>query len=283
MGGVGVGHHGVRGVSPSPDVHHRRHTPPTTSIAATGVEVETSTPRRAQARPRASETLTVSRTASRPEAIPADHVVLAADVRATARIAAASALPDPALSRALRSLAVAPPYAVRRLWIDRPTAPDRAPFYAATGFARIDLAVLHHLTQDAYADWARRAGGSVVELQSYCVPGDPTSPDAAAGAAPRADLDAALAELRGARVLHEEGQVGHDFSGFPPGSEVGRPGPRTAVPGLFLAGDWVRTRLPVALMEGAVAAGRLAANAICEDEDVLGAPLDSVPLGGLLP
>jgi uncharacterized protein with NAD-binding domain and iron-sulfur cluster len=40
-----------------------------------------------------------------------------------------------------------------------------------------------------------------------------------------------------------------------------RPGTRTAVPGLFLAGDWVDTGLP-ATIESAVLSGHLAADAI---------------------
>jgi uncharacterized protein with NAD-binding domain and iron-sulfur cluster len=40
-----------------------------------------------------------------------------------------------------------------------------------------------------------------------------------------------------------------------------RPGPRTPVPGLYLAGDWTATGLP-ATIEGAVRSGEAAADAI---------------------
>ncbi len=51
-----------------------------------------------------------------------------------------------------------------------------------------------------------------------------------------------------------------------PGLDAFRPGNATALPGLFLAGDWTRTDWP-STMEGAVRSGRLAAGA------VFGAPL----------
>ena len=46
-----------------------------------------------------------------------------------------------------------------------------------------------------------------------------------------------------------------------PGTEMTRPGTRTAVAGLFLAGDWTRTQLPSS-MESAVRSGFLAAEAV---------------------
>lgn len=49
-----------------------------------------------------------------------------------------------------------------------------------------------------------------------------------------------------------------------PGSESLRPGTRTPVDGLFLAGDWLATGLP-ASMESAVRGGWMAAEAVLEE------------------
>jgi len=49
-----------------------------------------------------------------------------------------------------------------------------------------------------------------------------------------------------------------------PGTEQRRPATRSPVPGLLLAGDWIRTSLP-ASMESAVMSGWLAAEAVLED------------------
>jgi zeta-carotene desaturase len=48
-----------------------------------------------------------------------------------------------------------------------------------------------------------------------------------------------------------------------PGMEARRPGARTEIGNLFLAGDWTRSGWP-ATMEGAVRSGRMAAEAVCE-------------------
>jgi squalene-associated FAD-dependent desaturase len=50
-----------------------------------------------------------------------------------------------------------------------------------------------------------------------------------------------------------------------PGIEASRPPARTAIPNLFLAGDWTRSGWP-ATMEGAVRSGYLAAEAVAEAE-----------------
>jgi zeta-carotene desaturase len=50
-----------------------------------------------------------------------------------------------------------------------------------------------------------------------------------------------------------------------PGLQASRPPARTAIPNLFLAGDWTRTGWP-ATMEGAVLSGYLAAEAVLEAE-----------------
>jgi zeta-carotene desaturase len=69
---------------------------------------------------------------------------------------------------------------------------------------------------------------------------------------------ACAAELRRAVVVRERRATFSVAPGQPP-----RPGARTAVPGLFLAGDWIETGLP-ATIEGAVRSGHAAAAAVLE-------------------
>jgi squalene-associated FAD-dependent desaturase len=69
--------------------------------------------------------------------------------------------------------------------------------------------------------------------------------------------DAAQAKLLQARLITQQHAV---FSPLP-GSEQLRPGQKTAVPNLFLAGDWTATGWP-ATMEGAVRSGYLAAEGL---------------------
>jgi zeta-carotene desaturase len=84
-------------------------------------------------------------------------------------------------------------------------------------------------------------------------------------------IDLALGELkeffpaaRAAQLVkaHVVKEVRATFSARP-GMEALRPPARTAIPNLFLAGDWTRTGWP-ATMEGAVRSGYLAAEAVTE-------------------
>jgi uncharacterized protein with NAD-binding domain and iron-sulfur cluster len=83
--------------------------------------------------------------------------------------------------------------------------------------------------------------------------------------ATRRELACAVPESRGARLVHSD--VHHVPMAIPcptVGSEARRPSTRTRAPGIFLAGDWTRTRLPCS-MEGAVRSGFLAAEACLAD------------------
>ena len=79
-----------------------------------------------------------------------------------------------------------------------------------------------------------------------------------------AEITAALplarqATLRRAVVVRERRATFSVAPGQPP-----RPGTRTGVPGLFLAGDWIDTGLP-ATIESAVISGHRAADAATAD------------------
>ena len=77
-------------------------------------------------------------------------------------------------------------------------------------------------------------------------------------------------------------QVGIDAAGFPVDGHPITPGVRTAVSGLTLAGDWVATPFPSALMERAVATGIGAANTILAPRGPRTEPVWSVPPRGIL-
>jgi isorenieratene synthase len=211
----------------------------------------------------------------------ADAVVLAGHVPAVKSIVGASTgLDDAGWRASIESLRVTSPFAVWRLWLDRPAQPGRVPFAGTAGVGRLDNISLYHLFEDESRDWARRTGGAVVELHAYALP-EGTDP-AALRDNLLAGLHAIYPEFRGARILEERFLWSRDCPSFYPGSYALRPTVSTPWPGLALAGDFIRLPLPSALMERAVASGFLAASTILSGYDVRPEPLWSVAPRGVL-
>jgi carotenoid phi-ring synthase / carotenoid chi-ring synthase len=210
--------------------------------------------------------------------IEADDVVIALDVSALQQLVAAS----PALSAlaGVQQLRLTLPFAVLRLWLEKPLAPERAAFAGTTGVGLLDNISSYERFQDESAAWAAQHGGSVVELHAYAVP------EGMDEAAIRADLIAGMhafyPETRGVRVLDECFLIKQDCPAFPPGSMRLRPTPQTALPDVTLAGDYVSVPLPCALMERATVSGFIAANSLLARHGVASEPIRSVPRQGLL-
>ena len=213
------------------------------------------------------------------EAIPADAVVLATDRAALQRLVAASPdLGDEAWRAAIARHRMAPRFVVHRLWFATPLRPGSADFVGTAAYGFLDNVSAVHQFEAGAADWARRTGGSVVELHAYAVPDD--VPDAAVVADLRAQLERLHPELAGAAVVHEELLVRRDcpLPGTDPWAD--RPGVATPDPAVVLAGDGVRCELPVALMERAATTGMQAANQLLARWGLPGHDLWSVPTSG---
>jgi isorenieratene synthase len=214
------------------------------------------------------------------DSLDADAVVLAPHLPGLQRIIAASpGLGDPTWRAAIAGQAVTNAFAVWRLWLDTPTAPDRAPFVGTTGLGLLDNISLYHLFEDESRDWARDTGGSVVELHAYALPAGTSE------ATLRADMLATLhllyPETAGARILEDRLLIHQDCPAFRPGTARQRPRVVTPEPGLVLAGDFVHTEFPTALMERAAATGMLAANHLLTGWGAAEEPLWSVVPRGL--
>lgn len=211
----------------------------------------------------------------------AEHVVLAVTVPALASIVQASPdLDDRDWRERIASLDVTLPFAVWRLWLDKPTHPDRDCFVGTSGLGCIDNISLYHRFQDESRAWAERTGGSVVELHAYALPEDHC------GESVRRQLLAALhalyTETRQANILDQRFLVRRDCPAFTIGSHALRPGIHTPHAGIHLAGDFVRLPFPSALMERAAGSGFLAANRILAARGLETEPIDSIPCRGML-
>jgi isorenieratene synthase len=204
-----------------------------------------------------------------------DAVVLATDVAALQRIVAASAdLGDQPWRARVQLLRTAPPFAVQRLWLDRPVGSDRPAFLGTAGHKPLDnVSVLERYEREA-AEWAGRHGGSVIELHAYALQ-SPLDDRAMVRQLHQLYPETATADVLGERLLHKS-----DCPLFEPGAHTHRPGVATPRPGLVLAGDGVRIDLPVALMERAATTGWSAANHLLTHWGLAGHPLHTVPNRG---
>lgn len=213
--------------------------------------------------------------------IEADAVVLALTVPALQRVVAASPGLDSApLRSSVEGLSLTAPFAVWRLWLDRPAAPGRVAFAGTTGIGALDNISLYHLFEGESRRWAEASGGSVVELHAYGLEGHETD-EAWIKADLLRGLHRCYPELVGARVVDERFLLRRDCPSFSAGSHAARPEVATALPGLALAGDFVRLPLPTALMERATTAGVLAANHLLAGFGVQGEDVWSVPRRGI--
>lgn len=208
-----------------------------------------------------------------------DGVVLATDPGGLrALVAASPGLGDAAWRQRVARLPSAPPFLVSRYWTDRPVRPHRPAFLGTAGYPTLDNVSVLERYEDQARDWARRTGGSVVELHAYAL---------APGCDPRAERDSlweqaagVYPELRAARAVDSRHELRADCPLFPPGSHGDRVRVGTPDPLLAVAGDHVRVDLPVALMERAATSGFLAANALLSRWGRPGHTVWSVPRRG---
>ncbi|GLX34225.1 isorenieratene synthase [Streptomyces roseochromogenus] len=208
-----------------------------------------------------------------------DGVVLALDTGGLRGVVGASPeLVDPAWRARIAGLRTAPAFLVSRLWLSRAVAGERHGFLGTSGFGGLDnVSVLDRWEGEAHR-WALRTGGSVVELHAYAV--DP--------AEPRPEVEERLArrlrevypETARAKIVDFRHEWREDCPLFTVGGYQDRPGVRTGDARVVVAGDLVRTGLPVALMERAATSGFLAANALLERWGVRGETLWTVPERG---
>lgn len=215
------------------------------------------------------------------ESLTADMVVLATDVGPLKDIVAASrGLDDDDWQRRVDSLRVTNAFAVWRLWLDLPVAPDRAGFAGTAGVGPLDNISVYERLEDESLAWAKRTGCSVVELHAYALP--PDAGEAALKQQLLNGLHALYPETAPATILDQRYLLRQDCPAFAPGSHALRPEVATPFSGLCLAGDFVRLPFPTALMERAASAGMLAASTLLDAHGVAPEPLWSVADRGSL-
>ncbi len=210
-----------------------------------------------------------------------DYCVVASDVRGTRKLIKASQMRHPEFESQVASLGEADPYAVYRLWIDRPLTSAEFPFYTVSGYTYTDSVSLYSHFQEPFISWAKKYGGCVVELHAYAIAPNDIRPEEEIKATMLQELHLLFPESREAKVLYELFMQQSNFTRWAPGDYARRPGITTPFSNLFFSGDWVKVDAPVFLMEAAAFTGRMAANAIFRQESLKSTPIPVVPMEGL--
>ncbi|WP_435608655.1 FAD-dependent oxidoreductase [Streptomyces sp. C10-9-1] len=219
----------------------------------------------------------VVRTASRDEAT--DAVVLAVDSAGLRSLGAASpSLGDEEWRARVSRLRTAPPFLVTRLWLDRPVDAARPGFLGTSGFGALDnISVLDRWEGEA-ARWAAKTNGAVVELHAYAA--DPSAAPQRLARSLVEQLHRVYPETSRARIVDRRDEWRQDCPLFTADGHRDRPTVSTPDPQVTVAGDLVRTDLPVALMERAATTGFLAANVHLRRWGLRGQTLWTVPAHG---
>ncbi len=215
--------------------------------------------------------------------VKADYYVFATDVPGVQQLfSRIEGEVDRVVRSQVEKLSVADPFAVCRFWFDRDFDWEHSYFTSLSGYKLTDSITLYHRIQAPYIDWAKRTGGSVVELHAYCYKEKEFPHQSALLTTFEQELYEIVPELQQAKILHRELVNQKNFSGYPPNSYAERPGTSTVIPNLVFAGDWVKMPFPSGLMERAVSSGLLAANEILHQEGLQRRSLFSVNPEGVL-
>ena len=212
-----------------------------------------------------------------------DYLILASDVIGTKNICRNSpwikASSEKTYSE-LVSLKASAGYAVYRIWLSKRTGADLPVFIITEKQDVLDSVTFYHQFDRSAAQWASHSGGGVYELHCYALPSDLLA-ESDVKAAFLTELYWYFPELRDAKIIYDHLQVRHDFTAFYTSLNSSRPQFKTAVPNLYLAGDWVKTGMPAMLMEGAYTSGLLCANSILAKRGLREEPVRSVPTRGI--
>ena len=212
-----------------------------------------------------------------------DHVVCSLDIPGLKAVLGNSVSLDESSSFAVqelqaqaKALAVAPPYKVIRLWFDKQADPSRYDILETPQHKPINVVAQFHLMEEESHLWAKKTGGSIIELHLYANWELAGLPDEQVFPAVRNTFWRSFRRC-GTPTSWITPWLYHNFTSFECGQATIRPMADTArkmgISNMGLAGDWVHTSYPSALMERAVSTGREAANLALYEDGVKAAPV----------
>ena len=211
-----------------------------------------------------------------------DAVILATDIPGSKSILNGSSTADTQSANALKTLQgsvqalkVAPHYSMLRVWFDKPTDPNRPDVQRVIetpDFKPVHLLCLFHMLEKECQDWANANNGSIIEYHLYNTPELKGLSQEEVWKKVKPQSDKVLPELADAKPLAFTLKGYDNFTSFEVGQASIRPQSDSAravgISNLGLAGDWISTNYPSALMERAISTGRECANQILLDDRV---------------
>jgi uncharacterized protein with NAD-binding domain and iron-sulfur cluster len=221
-----------------------------------------------------------------------DHVVLAADVAAVQSMFTETLktyIQDTAVTKVLGAvmnnnigqMKIAPDYKVMRIWFDQQLNSSTPKILETPDFTPINLVAQYSRLEEEFINWANKTGGSVIEFHLYTwskyFPKDTPDNKVWELISPSVNLIYPEIFTKNFKVLFTHVNSFENFSSFQKGLLKYRPTTRSlADNGLnnaYLAGDWIKTNYPSALMERAVSTGREAANQVLLKDGVQQVPM----------
>ena len=213
----------------------------------------------------------------RPPILEAEHVILAVDVESCKRVIP-DHFRDQDMFRQIDYLSTTPVVVVR-LWFDGPRL-----FGDKTSGIFVDYPLLDNFFVLSNLQRSfRNSTETVIEVQAYLVDKVIDLPDGELLKRVLEDLGRAFGAVK--ELTPKETYILRHrdvFTHHSPGSDQYRPGTRTTVPHLHLAGDWVNRAPEVWHMERAVVSGCRAACSVIEDAGGVGPTVRAIREAGVL-
>lgn len=222
-----------------------------------------------------------------------DHTIMAVDLPGMRSILAGSVVADDfakssleVMSGRFSMLGLAPPYKVMRVWFDGPLNEGRPDILETPQHRPINLIARYDRLEDEFMDWAKANNGSVIEFHLYTWKAEwkEATDSLQVWALIKDVVYSIYPELSAYQAIGFTLQQHENFCSYAKSQERIRPVSEwpasIGFKNMYLAGDYVRTRYPSALMERAVSTGREAANHVLFNDGVRQATMVVAPSRG---
>ena len=211
------------------------------------------------------------------------YLILASDIKGTKKIVSNSQFIKsihPEFYSQIGQQKQSQRYAVLRIWINKDVRKD-VPFFIFTDALKIlDSVTIYHRMEKTSEEWVKINSGGIFELHSYALPDD--FPDSEVRDQFLKEFEEYFPEIKNFQIRYEYLQIKDDFTAFHTNLSANRPGFKTQIDNLYLAGDWVKLDCPAMLMEAATTSALYCVNDILSAEGLKQEPIFSVPLKGIL-